>query len=215
MGKKSDENNDILKTVDSIYKSDILLNSSELVRAHNVLETISISGINRPVDKFIYKRMFLSYLLLEKIEEARSIISGAEFKTMILNTDIYEDAVRSSISHFESQKKPALALALGAVPGLGYAYSEEKATGGVALLVISVLSALTYYSFKTDNQSIGIFIGAAAGFFYAGNIAGGYMAAKKYNRNSYNALKDDLFERLRLEEDRESLYKSYGIGNVK
>ena len=106
---------------------------------------------------------------------------------------------------------PWHALYAGVAPGLGYSYSGSKQTGIVAFVVVSVFSVLTYAAFRTDNESTGIFLGAAAAFFYSGSILGGYMNAARQNALVRDNLHEYLVDEMALRDDREMLFKNYGL----
>lgn len=150
-------------------------------------------------NEFYFKRLFLSYLIQNKIKEAGNLLKSAssdkkniadnfeEFKIKfneagsLKNMDLkkFDDILLYSKENRDSIKNVKLSLLLGIIPGCGYVYSGNTATGVVAFLVVSVFSALTYFSFKTDNKPVGIFLGAAATFFYAGSVMGGYLSTHR------------------------------------
>jgi hypothetical protein len=215
----SSELNDALpgaKALHTIFKTDVFLEKKEFIRAGTLINSGGITGISKDIDLFVYKRVILSYLLLNKIDEARKIIDNRKIGDQVidLNSIEFSESIEYSGRCFGSLKKPYNAMALGIIPGMGYVYADKTATGIMAFLLISALSALTYYSFKTDNKPIGVFIGTAATFFYGGSIIGGYLAAKKYNDSSINDLKDSLNQKMHLAEDREEIYNKYGVGNI-
>ena len=73
-------------------------------------------------------------------------------------------------------------------------------------------AAISYYAFNTGNDSIGLFVGAIGTFFYAGNILGGYMAAKRYNNVSLRNMHERAVDEMLFEDDRAELFQKYGIG---
>ncbi len=209
----SNSSDKYLKSITAIFKSDAHLEKSEYIKPADLLKNNLQINSNKKFDIYIYKRMFLFYLLQRNIEEARNIISKIETEPAFNSDYDYSETLQYSIEQHHSFKEPWFALGLGLVPGLGYMYSGKKENGIIALIVISVLSALTYYSFKSDNKQITVFTGAATGFFYAGSVVGGYMAAKKYNKSTLEGLKDYLYNHTSMEEDREHIYNNFGIGN--
>jgi hypothetical protein len=203
------------KAVHTIFKTDVLFEKKDFISANTLINSDGISGINKDIDLFLYKRTILSYLLLNKLDEARRIIDNRNINNFTGLNDIeFSELIEYSENCFGTLKKPYKAMALGLIPGLGYIYADKTATGIIAFLLISALSTLTYYSFKTDNKPAGVFIGTAATFFYGGSIIGGYLASKKYNDSSINDLKDSLSQKIRLAEDREEIYNKYGVGNI-
>jgi hypothetical protein len=204
------------KAIYTIFQSDVFLEKKDFIKANMLISSGAIPGINKDIDLFLYKRTILSYLLLNKIDEARKIIDNRKIDSQVIGfNDIeFSESIEYSERCFGSLKKPYKAIALGLIPGMGYVYADQTSTGIIAFVLISVLSALTYYSFKTDNKPVGVFIGTAAGFFYGGSIIGGYLAAKKYNDASMNELKESLTQKMSLADDRERIYNQYGVGSA-
>ncbi len=198
-----------------LFKADVYLDRSEFTKAADLFGSGIYSGSDMVIDLYLYKRTFLSYLLLRRIDEARRIIDKRKINIERIDFSIFEESVEYSKDCYSSLKEPYYAMCLGIVPGLGYAYSGRKQTGLIALIVISVFSTLTYFSFKTDNKPIGAVFGAATAFFYAGSIIGGYMASRRYNETVKTSLRDHLFNKMELAEDRKEIFKNYGIGNVR
>ena len=197
----------------AVFKADVYLNRSDFEKAASLIETAV--NLNGREEKYSYlqKRLFLSYLFLNNIDRAKKLIE--ENKAEGADIAGFDDAIGYTGYYFNSKKSPYTAMTLGMIPGLGYVYSGQKETGIAAFIVVSVFSALAYYSFKTDNKPMGIFFGAAGTFFYAGNILGGYMASKKYNKNALENLKDYLFNSMKFGQDRDEIYNKYGIGNAR
>lgn len=210
---KSDIPDYKIKTIHAIFSADALVEKSEFIKANDLLKSFVFSGLYKDIDFYLYKRNILSFLLLNKIDEARSLINN---NTLNSGLDIatFSELIYYTENYFESYKKPYNAIIFGIIPGMGYVYSGKEATGIIAFILISVLSTLTYYSFKTDNKPVGIFIGAATGFFYGGSIIGGYLSAKDYNKSTTSDLKNSLSLKMQMAEDRERIYNDYGIGRV-
>jgi hypothetical protein len=202
------------KAIHLLFRTDAAFEENDFVNANAFSGTGRIAGINKDIDLFLYKRTILSYLLLNKIDDARSLIENRKRDVARLNSTELGELLQLSESCFAALKKPYNAMAFGIIPGMGYVYADKTATGIVAFLLISALSALTYYSFKTDNKPVGIFAGTAATFFYGGSIIGGYLSAKKYNDSAINDLKYSLSRKMYLAEDREEIYNNYGIGSI-
>jgi tetratricopeptide (TPR) repeat protein len=92
-------------------------------------------------------------------------------------------------------KAPALAASLSAVlPGSGKMYSGRIADGVYSLLIIGSCSWLAYEGFRDDGVSSGKgwWFGSSAAFFYAGNVYGSLIAARRYNRNAEERLRNDV-----------------------
>ncbi len=198
---------------DAVFAADAYFSRSDFYKALSVTEPAAGYNAANNDNFFLYKRLFLSYLFLKRIDEAKKLVDDERVKAG--DTVSFEDAIGYTADYIDSRKIPHMAAAMGVVPGLGYVYSGQKETGIAAFLVVSVLSALTYYSFRTDNKPLAVFFGAAGTFFYAGNILGGYMASRRYNDNALENLKDYLFNGMKLGQDREDIYNKYGIGNAR
>ncbi|MBN2403810.1 MAG: hypothetical protein JXN64_15655 [Spirochaetes bacterium] len=205
-----------VKAIHTIFKTDALIQKRDFINANMIINSGNICGKNKDIDLFLYKRTILLYLLLNKIDEARNIFNNrmTGYPIAGLSNMEFIESIEFSEHCFASVKKPYAAMAFGIIPGMGYVYADKTATGIIAFLLISALSTLTYYSFKTDNKPVGIFVGTAATFFYGGSIIGGYLTSKKYNDTAINDLRDSLTQRMRLAEDREEIYNKYGIGNI-
>ncbi len=203
-----------LKAIHNIFRTDVFIEENDFVNADLIAMSERISGINKDIDLFLYKRTILSYLLLKKIEEARRAIDDRKTDMPGPGHGELRELIEYSENCFGYLKRPYCAMAFGAIPGMGYVYADKTATGIIAFLLVSALSALTYYSFKTDSKPVGVFVGTAATFFYGGSIIGGYLAAKNYNDTVINDLKNSLCGRMHLAGDREEIYSTYGIGNL-
>ena len=212
---KFDYNSDNIKAIHSIFITDLYIKKNEFLKVEALINSGTDTGNNKDIEFYLYKRTLLLYLLLNKIDETRRIIDNRKTDYINnLNDNDFRESIELTESCFASFKNPYNAAALGAVPGMGYVYADKTSTGIIAFVLISALSAFTYYSFKTDNKPIGVFAGTAATFFYGGSIIGGYLSAKKYNVAAMNDLNDSLSRRMNLEEDRENIYNNYGIGNI-
>ncbi|MBI5584884.1 MAG: tetratricopeptide repeat protein [Deltaproteobacteria bacterium] len=100
------------------------------------------------------------------------------------------------------QKSEVLAGILsGILPGAGYAYAEEFATGFLSLGVNGAFVAATWTAFAQGLEAVGILAGGVGLPFYIGNIYGSVLAARKWNqavkkqaRNPVQAALDFVFE---------------------
>ena len=203
------------KLIHSVFKTDAYIEIRDFIKADALVSVSGAFDIDKDIEFYLYKRTVLSYLLLNRIDDTRRLIENRKIDFVNnLNDRDFIDFIELTERCFGSLKKPYTAMALGAVPGMGYVYADQASTGIIAFLLVSALSAFTYYSFKTDNKPIGVFVGTAAAFFYGGSVVGGYLSAKKYNDAAMTDLKDSLSQRMYLEEDREEIYNNYGIGNV-
>ncbi|MFW5860637.1 MAG: hypothetical protein ACOCWZ_00185 [Spirochaetota bacterium] len=154
----------------------------------------------------IWKREFLLALMHEKYDRAREMadhdIPGIETYRAILP---YARTAR------KEYKSPLTAVFCGILPGGGYVYSGRTNTGIIAGIVVSVLSAVTYGAFATDNQAIGMVTGSITAFFYGGSMLGGYLATMKHNKSVDENLRKYMIEELKLQNDSEEIYKKFGV----
>ncbi|MDY6933847.1 MAG: hypothetical protein SVZ03_06445 [Spirochaetota bacterium] len=201
--------------IEVIFKSDVYLERSEYLKANSILLSSYQLKSKTTLDIYIYKRLFLSYLLLDRVIAARRLLDETENVESGICTEKYEELVKYSIIKHHELKNPIYSSILGLIPGMGYVYSGRKPTGIIALLLVSVFSTLTYLSFKTDNKAIGIIVGTAGTFFYTGSIIGGFLSSKRYNREITNRMKTRLFKEMSLLQDRENIYKGHGIYNIR
>ena len=82
-----------------------------------------------------------------------------------------------------SWKSPATAGWLGVVPGLGYFYSGHNQTGVASFIVNSVFMFATYQAFDADQNVLGGFLAVVTASWYAGNIYGSVVAARRHNHH--------------------------------
>lgn len=81
------------------------------------------------------------------------------------------------------QKSEVLAGILsGLIPGAGYAYAEEFATGLMSLGVNGAFIAATWSAFANGLEAVGLLAGGVGLPFYIGNIYGSALAARKWNQ---------------------------------
>jgi tetratricopeptide (TPR) repeat protein len=80
------------------------------------------------------------------------------------------------------QKSEVLAGILsGIIPGAGYAYAGEFATGFMSLGVNGAFIGATWAAFANSLEAVGILAGGIGLPFYIGNIYGSALAARKWN----------------------------------
>jgi tetratricopeptide (TPR) repeat protein len=94
-------------------------------------------------------------------------------------------AARQLVVEYRSlpQKSEVLAGILsGIIPGAGYAYAEEFATGFMSLGVNGVFIGATWTAFANGLEAVGILAGGVGLPFYIGNIYGSVLAARKWNQ---------------------------------
>lgn len=160
------------------------------------------------LDRCLKTRRLFLYLAARRYDEA------AAFCEALPESDFSacRELIGLARQGFSREKKPWLAAVLGIIPGAGYMYSGQYATGVFAFLLISIDVIMTYFAFRTRNDVIGYFTGIIGGFFYAGSIAGGYFAAQRFNLEQGGSVGSSMAERLGFERDRDELYNRHGMG---
>jgi hypothetical protein len=203
LNKPADQAGSLFRATDSIFKCD----SAALIADYGKLEN-SLSSWHSGVDPFLdhcfKKRRIFAFLLERRYAEASEFSAGTEFSA-------YRELIAQARSGFSYEKKPWLSAVLGIFPGMGYMYSEEYATGIFAFLLMTADIIMTYFAFRTHNDVIGYFTGVIGGFFYAGSIAGGYLAAQRFNIRLSDSNRTSLMNELHLERDREEIFNKHGI----
>ncbi len=166
-----------------------------------------------PLDSYLWKRRLISRLLSRDLPGAETLFATDRMPAGVRNDrQKYLDLVASARERSSAWSDPYIALWAGIAPGMGYVYAGNTSTGIVALIVISVFSAITVASFRTDNQPLGIVTGAVTAFFYGGSMAGGYMESRRHNALMMSSLRDRLSEEMSLQEDRDAVFRNYGAG---
>ncbi len=161
------------------------------------------------LDRCLKKRRLFSYLAARRYNEASLLceaLPGADFSAC-------RELIGMARESFSRDKKPWLAAVLGIIPGAGYMYAGQYATGVFAFLLISIDVIMTYFAFRTGNDVIGYFTGVIGGFFYAGSIAGGYFAAQRFNLGQGGSVGSSMAEKLRFDRDRDEIFNRHGIGH--
>ena len=200
-----------IELIETMFKTDVHLARSDYIKANSLLIASGNNKGSSDLDLYIYKRTFLSYLLLNRIVEAKKLLNDVRLVNNESNFDKYEELIKYSENNFSSLQCSWKSLVLGIVPGMGYFFSGRKSTGIIAFLVVTVFSALTYFSFETNNKPIGIFFGAAGTCFYTGSIIGGCLASRKYNEWIMRDMKESLLKRMALVKDRNEIYSDHGL----
>ena len=81
------------------------------------------------------------------------------------------------------EKSEVMAGILSAIlPGAGYAYAGELATGFMSLAVNGAFIAATWTALAQGLEAVGILAGGVGLPFYIGNIYGSALAARKWNQ---------------------------------
>jgi hypothetical protein len=88
-------------------------------------------------------------------------------------------------------KSPRVAAVLGIIPGAGYWYSGHRQTAVASFLVNSVFIGATVQAFRSDQNLLGAFLSLFSVSWYAGNVYGSALAARRYNEN----LQENLWNR--------------------
>lgn len=204
LGKPSGGSQPLFTAAELLFKCDSAIMVSDSVALEAAL-ALWPPNIDPFFDRCFKKRRLMANLLERRYSEAYEICAGADFSA-------YRELISQARSGFSYEKKTWLSAVLGIIPGMGYVYSEEYATGIFAFLLISADIIMTYFAFRTHNDVIGYFTGVIGGFFYAGSIAGGYFAARRFNMQRASANKTSFMSKLRLERDREDIFTRHGIG---
>lgn len=198
----------VLSYAGLIFKCDAAIGVSDNAGLESLLASWQY-GADPFFDRCVRKRQLYASLISGTYEAAGGICGPPE----VPDYGACRELIGWARSGIPGEKKPWLAAVLGLVPGAGYLYSGEIATGVFAFLLIAADAVLTYFAFSTRNDVIGYFSGVIGGLFYAGSIAGGYFAASRYNVKRFEAAGSSLSARMKLESDREDIFNRYGIGS--
>ncbi len=191
----------------SMYMADALIGLHSYREAHLYAVSADHAG-GIEIGRFMYKRRLFTYLM------APGDGDEIEYRALSQDRDFskYDELIEFSRKEHSSLKSPVLAAFIGVVPGAGYAYSGNTSTGLVALIVVSINAAISYYAFRNGNQPIGLFVGAMGTFFYGGSILGGYMSAANYNKMQMDSLHNRLINDFNFSSDHDYLYNNFGLG---
>ena len=97
------------------------------------------------------------------------------------------------------QKSEVLAGVLsGILPGAGYAYAGDYATGFMSLLVNGAFIAGTWTAFAQGLDALGVLAGGMGLPFYIGNIYGSAQAARKWNQQTLRQAREPIYSALRF-----------------
>ena len=95
------------------------------------------------------------------------------------------------------EKSEVLAGSLSAIlPGAGYAYAGDWATGVMSLAVNGAFFAATWTALAQGLEAVGILAGGVGLPFYIGNIYGSALAARKWNQAVKKQTRDKIFSAL-------------------
>ncbi len=196
-----------LSVYDTIFRYDAAVALTDYKHAETILATWAPAA-DPFIDRCLKKRRLFSYLAAHRYGEAAALCGASAPPDYSACRELIEQARVG----FSREKKPWLAAVMGIVPGMGYLYAGEYATGIFAFLLISIDVIMTYFAFRTHNDIIGYFTGVIGGFFYAGSIAGGYLAAQRFNLGLADTMGSSHSGRLQFDRDRDDILKRHGIG---
>jgi hypothetical protein len=207
LGMKTGSGDPAVKGAFAVFASDAAIALSDNARL-GALITSWQYGADPFFDRCIKKRRL--YLCLSSGQyEAAAALCG---ETTLPDLSACRELIGQARDGFRGGKKPWLAGVLGLVPGAGYLYSGEIATGIFAFLLIAADPILTYFAFRTHNEVIGYFTGVVGGLFYVGSIAGGYFAAQRCNVQRFETSRGYMADAMGLDRDRQEIFNRYGIG---
>jgi len=86
-------------------------------------------------------------------------------------------------------KSPALALALGLVPGLGQVYAGRVLSGLGSFLLNGFLIGTTAFAVYRHEYALSVFAGGISLAFYSGGVYAGYEAARRVNQREEESLR--------------------------
>ena len=196
-------------TVRSLFRTDALFSLAEYGAARRELDSAGEPD-DGDLELFRFKRIFLANIFLGNTAEAGELLDRRG-KRPGFDPVPYRDIIGLADDRYGELGEPWKAAVAGIIPGMGYVYAGRRPTGIIALAVISVFSAVTFFAFRTDNRPIGIFTGTVTLFFYGGSIMGGYMETGRRNREILDSLNRDLCDELSLDGDRDIMFRRYGL----
>jgi hypothetical protein len=191
----------------SLYRCDAAIAMADYGKLENALSAWP-AGADPFLSGCRKKRELFAHLAARRYEAAIRLCGNDPG----LPVPCAETVERARAGLLIGSKKPYAAALLGIIPGMGYIYSGDIATGIFAFLLVSIDAVMTYFAFRSHNDVIGYFTGAVGGLFYAGSMAGGYLAAQRFNVRQADSARSALMDDLRLERDREEAFERYGIG---
>lgn len=193
--------------VDSLFRYDAAAALHEYGTADQILGSWG-PGAEPFLDRCLKKRKLYSLLQSRRYTDAAALCDATKDPEFGACRELIEQA-RLGLSR---ERKPWLAAVLGIVPGMGYMYAGEYATGIFAFFLIAADAVMTYFAFRSHNTMIGCVTGVIGGFFYAGSIAGGYLAAQRFNLGLADQGDSGLAGSFQFDRDRDEVLKRHGIG---
>lgn len=173
---RAEDNDGELQPVALLLRAEAASAGEQHVEAVYYLESIPREKTSPEMHKFITRRIAGEHLRQGKTSQARAELNKAP--------DNETPAALTVLANYEEgrDKSPTLGGVLGLIPGLGYVYAGEYASGLRSLILNGLFAGAMVYSGVEDQW--GAF--AALTFFevtwYSGSIYGGIDAAKNYNR---------------------------------
>ena len=186
-----------------LYTFDSLAALGRLAESEKVIHE-DFGNITEPLREMLKRRQIMAELLNDRTVTVPASETG-------MQTDDVRRIIEYTRVERLNRKNPWTGAGLSVIPGCGYIYADQMLTGVVAGIVISGLSVLTYYAFHTGNSPAGVVLGAAAVFFYGGNIIGGYRDTLRYNSAIDEKCRGYLDAKLNLERDRRRIVSSFGL----
>jgi len=199
------------------YDENVFAGDADRLSFYNIFRFDSLVKLGQLKDKFSFNNTEISDGMLTRALRKRMIYlevfsnegikylkkdDFSEYRNIVKYREIYRDELVS----------PALAAALGILPGAGYCYAGHPGTGVLAFMTVGIGSFFTYEFYQNGSPSLSILSGMVTMFFYGGSIIGGYLEAKKYNDNQRDRYSSILFQELDLDKDRERAFIKFGIG---
>ena len=138
------------------------------------LESLDESDQPDPLRRLAAQRLAAVKMQLKDVPAAREALRRAGIET---------DHAETAIATYQAgkDKSPVVGGLLGLIPGLGYAYSGEYASG-LRSLILNSLCIWGVIEFAEEEQWAGVaVVGFAELTFYSGSIYGGADAAVRYN----------------------------------
>ncbi len=207
LGGPARESGQLPAGVGPLFRYDAAVALHDYKRAESILS--SWSNVSEPyIDSCLKKRRLFSFLAARRYDEAAALCGVPSAPDYSACRELIDQARAG----FSNEKKPWLAAVLGIVPGMGYVYAGDYATGIFAFILITIDVIMTYFAFQTHNDIVGYFTGVIGGFFYAGSIAGGYIAAQRFNLGQKNSMGDSLSGKFHFDQDRDEIFNRHGIG---
>ena len=193
----------------SVFAFDSMFHNGEYHFMGELLADQTSSNVPSAIGNMLFKRHMLTAILTGN-QDALNVLE----EKYANEYSAYKDLVAFSNKCLDERKSPIAAIALGIFPGGGYIYADNFPTGFAALVVVSLCTVLSYAAYTNDSKLPAFFIGTVGVLFYGGSIAGGYLSTIKYNNVLKERMASELSQRLALPQDRDFLYREYGIGGV-